>query len=212
MAKQTLDAPSRDGAEPTPAEVRAALERILRSSCFEHAGRASDFLRFVVGKTLAGEADRLKGYTIADLRLRSPRELRCAIRSARARRSATAAPTTHGVLRRRRRREPVGSSCRAAVTRSKRAMRAPSRARAGGRTALATQARAWLLPRVRAGWAAAAVLLVAAIGAIAVQQRPPIAEDVAASAARARARDENRRRAARELERHGSILPGSRQA
>jgi TolB-like protein len=51
--------------EPTAAEVRAALERILRSRCFEHAGRASDFLRFVVGQTLAGEVDKLKGYTIA---------------------------------------------------------------------------------------------------------------------------------------------------
>ncbi len=61
MAKRTLD----DSAEPAAAEVSAELERILRSRCFEHAGRASDFLRFVVGKTLAGEANRLKGYTIA---------------------------------------------------------------------------------------------------------------------------------------------------
>jgi adenylate cyclase len=65
MAKPTLDTPRPAGAEPTAAEVRAALERILRSSCFEHAGRASDFLRFVVGQTLAGEGERLKGYTIA---------------------------------------------------------------------------------------------------------------------------------------------------
>src|SRR5262245_1258025 len=64
MAKQTLEEPAR-GAEPTAAEVRDALERILRSRCFEHATRASDFLRFVVGKTLAGERDQLKGYTIA---------------------------------------------------------------------------------------------------------------------------------------------------
>ena len=45
--------------------MRAALERILRSHCFEHAGRASDFLRFVVAETLAGATERLKGYTIA---------------------------------------------------------------------------------------------------------------------------------------------------
>ena len=64
MAKQTLEDQVR-GAEPTAAEVRAALERILRSRCFEHATRASDFLRFVVGKTLAGEGGQLKGYTIA---------------------------------------------------------------------------------------------------------------------------------------------------
>jgi TolB-like protein len=64
MAKQRLDSPPA-GAEPTAAEVRAALERILRSSGFEHAGRASDFLRFVVERTLAGEGNRLKGYTVA---------------------------------------------------------------------------------------------------------------------------------------------------
>ena len=64
MAKQTLKDQTR-GAEPTAAEVSAALERILRSRCFEHATRASDFLRFVVGKTLAGEGGELKGYTIA---------------------------------------------------------------------------------------------------------------------------------------------------
>ena len=64
MANQTLDiAP--DDAEPTAAEVRAALERILRSRCFAHATRASDFLRFAVEKTLAGESSELKGYTIA---------------------------------------------------------------------------------------------------------------------------------------------------
>src|SRR5262245_15091944 len=64
MAKQTLDKePS--GAEPTATEIRAALERILRSRCFAHATRASDFLRFVVDQTLAGEGSKLKGYTIA---------------------------------------------------------------------------------------------------------------------------------------------------
>ena len=90
--------PARDGAEPTAAEVRAALERILRSRCFEHAGRASDFLRFVVGKTLAGEADRLKGYTIADQRVRPPGRLRRAgpIRSCASKRCgcASASPST----------------------------------------------------------------------------------------------------------------------
>jgi TolB-like protein len=64
MAKQTLEDPARC-AEPTAAEVRTALERILCSRCFEHATRASDFLRFVVDKTLAGEGRELKGYTIA---------------------------------------------------------------------------------------------------------------------------------------------------
>lgn len=45
--------------------MRAALERILASRCFEQAARSSSFLRFVVGETLAGHGDRLKGYTIA---------------------------------------------------------------------------------------------------------------------------------------------------
>ena len=62
MAKQPVD---EKRAEPAAAEIRAALERILQSRCFEHANRASDFLRFVVRKTLAGEADQLKGYAIA---------------------------------------------------------------------------------------------------------------------------------------------------
>jgi adenylate cyclase len=46
-------------------EVRAELERILASRCFEQAARSSKFLRFVVEQTLAGHGDRLKGYTIA---------------------------------------------------------------------------------------------------------------------------------------------------
>jgi hypothetical protein len=45
--------------------VRSELERILASRCFEQAARSSKFLRFVVGETLAGQGDRLKGYTIA---------------------------------------------------------------------------------------------------------------------------------------------------
>src|SRR6187200_1479015 len=50
--------------KPSASEVRAALERILASRCFQQAGRASDFLRFVVEQTLAGSGQRLKGYTI----------------------------------------------------------------------------------------------------------------------------------------------------
>ena len=52
-------------AEPSAAEVRAALERVLASRCFEQAARSSGFLRFVVEQTLAGQGERLKGYTIA---------------------------------------------------------------------------------------------------------------------------------------------------
>ena len=51
--------------EPSPAEVRAQLERVLGSRCFEQAARSSSFLRFVAEQTLAGQGDRLKGYTIA---------------------------------------------------------------------------------------------------------------------------------------------------
>jgi adenylate cyclase len=53
-----------DRSKPSTSEVRAALERILASRCFQQAGRASDFLRFVVEQTLAGNGQRLKGYTI----------------------------------------------------------------------------------------------------------------------------------------------------
>jgi adenylate cyclase len=56
---------SNDGdRSPNVAEVCEALERVLRGRSFEQAGRASQFLRFVVEQTLAGNADRLKGYTI----------------------------------------------------------------------------------------------------------------------------------------------------
>ncbi len=51
--------------EPTAAEIREQLERILGSQCFEQAGRSSKFLRFTADQTLAGFGDRLKGYTIA---------------------------------------------------------------------------------------------------------------------------------------------------
>jgi adenylate cyclase len=51
--------------EPSAVEVRAELGRILASRCFEQAARSSKFLQFVVEQTLAGQGDRLKGYTIA---------------------------------------------------------------------------------------------------------------------------------------------------
>jgi adenylate cyclase len=51
--------------EPTAAEIREQLERILGSQCFEQAGRSSKFLRFAAEQTLAGFGERLKGYTIA---------------------------------------------------------------------------------------------------------------------------------------------------
>jgi len=50
--------------QPTPDEVRAALERVLASSSFASTNRLSRFLRFVVERTLAGQAERLKEYVI----------------------------------------------------------------------------------------------------------------------------------------------------
>jgi TolB-like protein len=45
--------------------VRACLERILISPLFARSERLQRFLTFIVTETLAGHADRLKGYTIA---------------------------------------------------------------------------------------------------------------------------------------------------
>jgi adenylate cyclase len=50
--------------KPSATHVRAQLERILASRYFQQAGRASDFLRFVVEQTVTGGGQRLKGYTI----------------------------------------------------------------------------------------------------------------------------------------------------
>jgi hypothetical protein len=46
-------------------EARAALARVLASEGFRVAPRLTAFLRFVVDRTLAGDAASLKGYTIA---------------------------------------------------------------------------------------------------------------------------------------------------
>ena len=46
------------------AEVRAELDRILASKSFSTAGRISKLLRFVVDKTLAGETNQLKEYSV----------------------------------------------------------------------------------------------------------------------------------------------------
>src|SRR5215831_14417228 len=50
--------------QPTPDDVRAELERVLASGSFASTSRLSRFLRFVVERTLAGEAERLKEYVI----------------------------------------------------------------------------------------------------------------------------------------------------
>jgi adenylate cyclase len=50
---------------PSATEMRAQLARIIASPEFVVPERARSFLRYVVEETLAGHADRLKGYTIA---------------------------------------------------------------------------------------------------------------------------------------------------
>ena len=50
---------------PIPAEaITAQLDRILGSKGFANAGRLSRLLRYVVERTLAGEADQLKEYAV----------------------------------------------------------------------------------------------------------------------------------------------------
>ncbi len=50
---------------PDAAEVRAALARMLASEPFRGSAQLAAFLRFIVEETLAGNADRIKGYAIA---------------------------------------------------------------------------------------------------------------------------------------------------
>lgn len=51
-------------AQPSAEDVRRQLGRLLASDGFANADRMSRFLRYVVERTLAGEADRLKEYVI----------------------------------------------------------------------------------------------------------------------------------------------------
>lgn len=46
------------------ADVRAEVQRVLASKGFANAGRLSRLLRYVIDKTLAGEADQLKEYAV----------------------------------------------------------------------------------------------------------------------------------------------------
>jgi adenylate cyclase len=50
--------------QPSPDEVRVQLDRLVTSDGFANADRMSGFLRFVVERALAGEADQVKEYTI----------------------------------------------------------------------------------------------------------------------------------------------------
>jgi len=51
--------------QPTQDDIRVQLNRILASPEFPAAGHGHAFLRYVVNETLAGRADRIKGYSIA---------------------------------------------------------------------------------------------------------------------------------------------------
>jgi TolB-like protein len=50
--------------EPTPAQIRSELDRMLASAGFVTSDRLSRFLRYVVDRSLNGEADQLKEYVI----------------------------------------------------------------------------------------------------------------------------------------------------
>jgi hypothetical protein len=55
----------RNVASPGEVEIRAALDRIVASPGFRVSPQLVSFLRFVVEATLSGQADRIKGYSIA---------------------------------------------------------------------------------------------------------------------------------------------------
>jgi hypothetical protein len=50
---------------PSVGEVSTALDRVLASDGFRGSPQLAAFLRYVVEATLRGEADRIKGYTVA---------------------------------------------------------------------------------------------------------------------------------------------------
>jgi len=52
-------------AQPRAAEIRAELARVVASEPFRNTPQLVAFLKFVVEKVLAGEAQEIKGYTIA---------------------------------------------------------------------------------------------------------------------------------------------------
>jgi adenylate cyclase len=181
MAKQPVATPITDGAEPTAAEVRAALERILRSTCFEHAGRASDFLRFVVDRTLAGEGERLKGYTIGievfgrapDFDAQSDPLVR--VEALRLRQRLTEYYAGDGAA------DPVkldlprgGYVVKASYPTGEPAPAAPQHE--GPAAAAPRPPSSWFTTHARTAWAVAALLLIVAVGGLAMQWRAPVAE------------------------------------
>ncbi|RDJ27255.1 adenylate cyclase [Bosea caraganae] len=61
----TRAAEAADAAPPSSNEVLAQLDRILSSQEFSLPERGRKFLQYIVDETLAGGADRIKGYSIA---------------------------------------------------------------------------------------------------------------------------------------------------
>jgi hypothetical protein len=59
-------------APPSPTEIRAALQRVTLSDAFRNTPQLVSFLTFVVERSLAGEAQEIKGYTIATQALGRP--------------------------------------------------------------------------------------------------------------------------------------------
>ena len=53
-----------DKSRPTPDEIRAQCDRILRSKLFSRSRRQHAFLSYIVKSSLAGKEDRLKEYTL----------------------------------------------------------------------------------------------------------------------------------------------------
>ena len=51
--------------QPSPTDVHGQLTRILASPAFNASPRRRELLQFLVDETLAGRADRLKGFTLA---------------------------------------------------------------------------------------------------------------------------------------------------
>ena len=87
---------------PGADEIRAALGHMAASEAFRGSPQLVAFLRYVVEATLRGDADRIKGYTIAVEALGRARRLRSADRSDRARGGDAPAPRAHALLRERR--------------------------------------------------------------------------------------------------------------
>jgi PAS domain S-box-containing protein len=65
IASESIPGGHESGVIPSEEELRAALDRIVASQAFRTSPQLAAFLRFVIEATLRGEAERIKGYTIA---------------------------------------------------------------------------------------------------------------------------------------------------